>query len=103
MQIESCNNMLAVYAKDKCPNQIQISPSILQDWLGSFNQKLEEVQFVCSEDMFKMHSFSEPIVSETGQMQRGLTTELMIDLEEFDDYSIHSPTTVIFNLKEFKV
>ncbi len=100
--VEMCDSLQAVYSKSDNANQLIASPQVIHDWTGSFHQKLEEVSFCCSSKAFKLKSYAEPTVTDDGTVHRSLSTELQIDVEDFDKYEVGMDSDVTFNLKEFK-
>jgi hypothetical protein len=70
--------------------------------LNHFHYKLEEVSMHFTKSTLKLHSYTETLVSDDGEVHRSLSTELLCDPLDFEYYSIQSDSCVTINLKEFK-
>ncbi|KAJ3210699.1 cell cycle checkpoint control protein rad9a [Dinochytrium kinnereticum] len=101
LQYESGDSAQAIYSKDDCPHKIIAAPKLLLEWIACFSNKLEEITLRFSQADVKFRSFSE-FNAFPSEDQRGLETEITIDREEFDFYSVSSETELSFSFKDFK-
>ncbi|KAJ3242144.1 cell cycle checkpoint control protein rad9a [Chytriomyces hyalinus] len=110
----------AAFSKSACTSMFSASPKIIQDWLGFFSYKLDELSIGCTlvdDDgtgdlggrKVVIRSFSDDIMGATQVSQpeadptkRSLATEISVDYEDFDTFDVFSDVEITFSLKDLK-
>ncbi|KAJ1976696.1 hypothetical protein H4R34_003879 [Dimargaris verticillata] len=106
---EPTEALYAVYAKHTCSHRWQVSPKLMTEWASHFNPRLEEITMVCSPEAVILRSFSEggflTVADGTtakDAIKQSLQTQLQIDPEDFDVYSVVHHTELTFSFREFR-
>ncbi|KAL2919886.1 hypothetical protein HK105_200803 [Polyrhizophydium stewartii] len=102
LNYEACEPMQAVFSREDCPHSWIASPRMIQDQLAHFQLKLKEVTLSCKMKSFQIKSFEDSFVPDGTTVVRSLETEVTIDLEDFEQYSVFGDADLTFELKDFK-
>ncbi|KAJ3114348.1 cell cycle checkpoint control protein rad9a [Phlyctochytrium bullatum] len=92
--------MQAVYSKTGQLSKLVVTPKSVQEWIACFSPKLEEISAVFTENAMKFTTAGPPQFA--GETERQLETEISVDKDEFEVYSILNPCTLTFNFRDFK-
>ncbi|KAJ3159626.1 Cell cycle checkpoint control protein rad9b [Geranomyces michiganensis] len=98
LHFELCDPLAAIYSKASAPHHWTISSKLAHDWLVHFHARLEEITMRCAQGEMALKSFTETVLAdEEDQMaSRGLQTELTVDIEDFDAFTVVAPTEVTY-------
>ncbi|KAJ1982882.1 hypothetical protein H4R35_000008 [Dimargaris xerosporica] len=106
---EPTEALYAVYAKHTCSHRWQVSPKLMTEWASHFNPRLEEITMVCTPEAVILRSFSEggflTVADGTtakDAIKQSLQTQLQIDPEDFDVYSVVHHMELTFSFREFR-
>ncbi|KAL1915532.1 uncharacterized protein VTP21DRAFT_6656 [Calcarisporiella thermophila] len=102
---EQCETFHAIYDKRNCSHHFTISPHTLSNWIAHFHTKLDEITMSCGPGWIRFRSFTdEGLAAEQAEdfYKRPLSTELGVDVEEFEKFNVQCDIELTFNLKEFK-
>ncbi|KAJ3171387.1 Cell cycle checkpoint control protein rad9b [Geranomyces variabilis] len=104
LHFELCDPLAAIYSKASAPHHWTISSKLAHDWLAHFHARLEEITMRCAHGEMALKSFTETVLAdEEDQMgSRSLQTELTVDVEDFDAFTVAAPTEVTFDLRNLK-
>lgn len=93
-----CETLSAVYDEDICPFCITSPHRLLTDVFVNFQAGQDEVSLSVtpSSAIIKNYIDDEPDISKV------IRTELQLESEEFDSYTVNSNQEVVFNLKELR-
>ncbi|GAA5876592.1 hypothetical protein JCM1840_000819 [Sporobolomyces johnsonii] len=106
-------NNWARFNREQSTSSWTASSKVLKEWTDHFylrsgaNALTDEITFYCGPIACRLRSFndtsSEQNLSENDLMaSRPLTTELVVDVEDFDNYDVPDEQIITFALKEFK-
>ncbi|KAJ3064554.1 hypothetical protein HDU98_012042 [Podochytrium sp. JEL0797] len=118
LHYQATEPLKATFSKQACTNAFSASPKIIQDWLTFFSYKLDEVSIGCvvganegpvSKKVVMIKSFSEGVESsgmgtqgDADVANRSLSTEISVDLDDFDSFDVFGDVEVTFSLKDLK-
>ncbi|GAA5924704.1 hypothetical protein JCM1841_006390 [Sporobolomyces salmonicolor] len=106
-------NNWARFHREQSTSSWTASSKVLKEWTDHFylrsgaNASTDEITFYCGPIACRLRSFndtsSEQNISENDLIaSRPLTTELVVDVEDFDNYDVPDEQIITFALKEFK-
>ncbi|KAI8899182.1 Rad9-domain-containing protein [Globomyces pollinis-pini] len=100
-QFEDCSTVQAVYDSDVYPFTWTIQPKAIHDQLANFPSKLEEITMLCNSNMFQLKNLQSPqqIVND---LDRLLSTQIALDITEFESFGVNQETHLTFNIHDFK-
>ncbi|TPX67264.1 hypothetical protein SpCBS45565_g03900 [Spizellomyces sp. 'palustris'] len=93
--------LTALYTKNACRHKWTISSKLSHDWVNCFWHRLEEVTLGCGRDYMRLKSFSEDAQPED-PISRSLQTELQVNTNDFDLFSVQHDVHLTISLKDFK-
>jgi hypothetical protein len=104
MQYEEAPNVRAVYDITSSPSKCVVNPKVLLDVFMNFPTQLSHVSLFFEPHSFKLKSVPDYSNSCTKEnFERSLDTLVTVDLDDFELFSIHNPTSITINSKELKV
>ncbi|XP_076015667.1 cell cycle checkpoint control protein RAD9A isoform X2 [Genypterus blacodes] len=98
LSFQDSESLQAVFDKDSCANVLRVQPRVLVDTVVHFPPSLDEVTLSVSNERvwFRNH------VEEDADLSKAMLTELSLGSDEFDDFTIGTPYSVTFCLKELR-
>ncbi|TRY83919.1 hypothetical protein DNTS_014662 [Danionella cerebrum] len=98
LSFQDCESLQAVFDKQSCGNILEAQPRLMVDTVLHFPPSLEEVNLSVSSDRVWLRNH----VEEDSDSSRAMMTELCLNSEEFDQFTIKTQTSITFCLKELR-
>ena len=98
IHLVDCDPVRAVYNTDDCNNKWTVLATVLHEAHGNFLVNQEEVTMHVGPNHFKINNYADECADE----KKRVNTELSMQPEEFDCYSISQQASLTFCLKELK-
>ncbi|KAI8608771.1 Rad9-domain-containing protein, partial [Chytriomyces sp. MP71] len=122
LHYQSTEPLKASFSKEACTSSFSASPKIVQDWLTYFSLRLEEVSLAYaggddeagsnSKKVVNFKSFTEDALvgafpsqasqTEFDPTKRSLSTEISVDIDDFDTFDVYDNVEITFSLKDLK-
>eukprot|EP01127_Copromyxa_protea_P024378 TRINITY_DN9565_c0_g1_i2.p1 TRINITY_DN9565_c0_g1~~TRINITY_DN9565_c0_g1_i2.p1 ORF type:complete len:272 (+),score=65.10 TRINITY_DN9565_c0_g1_i2:153-968(+) len=104
LEVEDCDPLQAVYARESCPNRMQVQAQTLNMCLQNFPGGLDEISMVLHPDKVIVKSYVDNKKTEEALMRKLLLTEMTLNPNDFEvyDFNTNKKVTLTFCLKEMK-
>ncbi|KAI7901145.1 Rad9/Ddc1 [Cokeromyces recurvatus] len=89
---------ITIFFEREYPNQIICHSLTLKGYLSRFDPRITEISIICTPGKVILQSHWD----ETSTDERPVRATFSINASDFESYSIHRPTKLTFNLREFK-